>query len=93
MKSMEILQKYSDELDFDCLEMATEFLDGKGLGDELEAWIREENKRLLLKPKCSYCRERSTSRNKVHAIPNTDIHYCINCRSEAADDAEIQLKW
>ncbi len=93
MNSLEILNKYSDELDFDTLEAAAEFLDSRQLGDELEIWIKEENKKLLSKPKCSFCRERSTSRMKVRSIPGTDIHYCPNCKTEAADDAETTLGW
>jgi len=96
MNSLDILTKYNEELDLDMVDTAAEFLDHKQLGDELEAWIKAENARQLAKGKCDYCREPGSSRNKIYTIlvSNTEtIKYCGNCRSEAADDAEIALKW
>jgi uncharacterized protein YifN (PemK superfamily) len=93
MNSLEVMSKFSEELDFDQVEMVSEFLDAKGLATELEGWLKQEHAKQLARGRCAYCRTPGGARNKLHVIPNTDIKYCNDCRAEAAEDAEIQLKW
>jgi hypothetical protein len=95
MKSLEIINKYSEELDFDPIEMVSDFLDATQQGDALETYIKAEHARVLARPRCMVCNDRSTGRNKVVSVKIGDkqFNFHKDCKTEALYEIETELGW
>jgi hypothetical protein len=95
MNSLEIINKYSEELGDEPLEIVAEYLDNSQQATALEEFIKTAHARELAKPKCFVCKEKGAPRNKIITMKINEKTYSFHkdCKVDAIIEIESDLGW